>query len=391
MSDFAREIIQLLSSRHYHELAAFNPPFDPLATLAVSGRELSYSSVLSWLLRDPANGQFKQRFLCRIARNTEIELDAHPDEPIKVQREYGDQEAGRIDVFVNFPKLELAVAIEVKVWAEEGPCQISRYQTFLARRFADSTKLVVFLTRFGDSPLTAHESPDVPVLNMSWREIADMIGKCTGHGEEHDFRVQFKRHIYRSVLMDSENERKIVIDLLKQGDNARTISKIIDNYPHLGNEEYVRRFKTVVSEVTSESALDLQKYRSRGRDVTELKITIPRWNTGGLPFTLMLYKYRNSAVRVLLHSDDLNRTPNTLNEFARSSGNVVGDFPQVAYWGTWHSVLQSHGGLEEPPETLIDAEIFEDSFWPKVRTKLKEQLCPLMPLINGRLGKNTVA
>ena len=303
MSDFEQKIIQLLSSPHYQELAAYKPPFDPLQVVGVPGRELSYSSVLSWLLSDPANRTFRREFVSWIATRPglvlENELDTRCDEPIDVKREYGDDEAGRIDVFVRLLSLNLAVAIEVKVWADEGTDQISRYQDFLAREFPHWTKVVVFLTPLGNSPTTACRRTDVPVLSMSWRRIANIIDKCSGRGEEHDFRVQFRNHIDRSVLMDRE-ERRIVIDLLKEGDNIETIRKIIDNYPHLGNEEYVKRYTRVVANVLSEdqSKLKLIKYSIHG-NVKELKIEVPKWNDVGLPFTLMLYKYQHSAVRVL--------------------------------------------------------------------------------------------
>ena len=65
--------------------------------LGVSGRELSYSSVLAWLLRDPVNKQFRQLFLSRIDANLRVGLESNVDEPVVVGREYDDQEAGRIN------------------------------------------------------------------------------------------------------------------------------------------------------------------------------------------------------------------------------------------------------------------------------------------------------
>ena len=382
MSDFEHKIIQLLSSPHYQELAAYKPPFDPFQVVGVPGRELSHSRVLSWLLSDPANRTFRREFVSWILGN---ELDTRCDEPIDVKREYGDDKAGRIDVFAHLPSLDLAVAIEVKVWADEGTDQISRYQDFLGRMFPHCTtkKVVVFLTRLGNSPTTACKRTDVPVLRMSWRRIADIIGECSGRGEEHDFRVQFRKHIYRSVLMDRE-ERRIVIDLLKKEDNIETIRKIIDNYPHLGNEEYVKRYTCIVANVLSEdqSKLNLIKNPGRGNVVKELKIEVPKWNDAGLPFTLMLYKYQNSAVRVLLSCEAYDRDTDSLKKFSKSSNGIVGDFPKLVSWSYWHSVLASDGNQAEAHETVIDAEIFEGIFWEQVEEKLRSQLEPLLPLIH---------
>ena len=187
--------------------------------------------------------------------------------------------------------------------------------------------------------------------------------------------------------MDNENERKIVLELLRQGDNARTIRKIIENYPNIGHTEYVDRWKTIVSEVASipEDKLRVQRYPKYGSETKEVKITVPRWSEAGLPFTLMLYKNSNAAVCVLLERQEYQRNRDILSEFSKSTNGVVGDYPQA--WGVWHSVLKSHGAQEEPPVTLIDAEIFEDCFWVQLHERLKEQLGPLMPQINRWLEK----
>ena len=232
LSDFESDIIKLLSSRSYQELALWSPPFDPFEVMGVAGRELIYSSVLSWLLSDSVNGQFKQRFLDWLAeRIHKLDLKGRSgvDEPVEVRTEFGDSEAGRIDVFAVFPGLNLAVAIEVKVWAGEGDDQIGRYQKFLDRRFPSQTRAVVFLTPHGGSPETADKSSATPCLNMSWSEVADMTSGELGGGEASDFRVQFSRHISRSIVMSRGAERTIVLELLRQGNNAKTIKRIKEN------------------------------------------------------------------------------------------------------------------------------------------------------------------
>ncbi len=216
MSGFERKEIQLLSSPHYQRLATFQPPFDPLDVLGIPHRELSYSSVLRWLLSDPQNKEFQQEFLKKIAKKLKINLDPHLSHTILVQREHGDSEAGRTDLFAQVESRDLAIAIEVKVKSEEGHQQISRYQDFLRRKYASSeNKIVVFITPFGRSPVSAApDIPEVPVLAMFWKWIAARLNQCNGYGEMHDFRMQFAKHIRRSVLMHRE-ERQIVIDLLR--------------------------------------------------------------------------------------------------------------------------------------------------------------------------------
>ena len=68
------------------------------------------------------------------------------------------------------------------------------------------------------------------------------------------------------------DERSMVIDLLHEGDNSKTLRKIIDNYPHLGDEDYVEKWESIVAKVISESGLELLKYPVHGNAKTkELK------------------------------------------------------------------------------------------------------------------------
>lgn len=341
MNSFEQDLVDLLSSPHYQKLATYKPPFDPFELIGCN--EIRYSRILSWLLNDPVNRDFRHKFLLHIANNLKCspgdlkeKLHEGMDEVIDVKLEFGDDQAGRIDVFVRFEKLKLVIAIEVKVWAEEGYKQISRYQDFLVRKFShrDWKKMVIFLTRYGESPKTAETDDKTPALCMSWREIASFIGECQERGLEHDFRVQFRQHICRSMLMEKE-EQKIVIDLLKEGNNKKTIDKIIGNYPSLGDACNKSKFKEIVDEVLFEehfeyhNQLELSTYTSGGI-VRELKIQIPEWRKKNLPFTLMLYNYENSAVRVLLSWRDFEENKTDLGKFRIYSDGIIGDFPKLS-------------------------------------------------------------
>lgn len=387
MSDLKQKIIQLLSSRHYHNLATYRPPFEPLNVLGIAHRELSFSSVLGWLLSDPENKEFRHAFLLLIT--TEIGLNSANglDQPIIVRREYGDDEAGRIDVFVQLESLDFVVAIEIKVKASEGHDQISRYQEFLLRRYRrNNNRAVVYITPFGRSPATASELSEVPVLNISWETIAEILDDCTGHGEIHDFRIQFSKHIRRSVLMHRD-EKKIVIDFLKEGDNAKTIRRIMEYLPDLGEEEYTEEYKRIVANVLSldESDLKLDKYVTKG-STRELKIRVKKWNKAGMPFTLMLYNYKTTALRVLIWSGEYEINAELLKNLSRTSQGIVGNFPKVSGWTCWRSVIATDGDREVPQESIVGYEIFHDKFWEKVEVRLREQIGHLLPLVQNYLA-----
>jgi len=390
MRDLQQKIFQLLSSRHYQKLATYRPPFQPLAVLGITHRELSFSGVLCWLLNDSENKKFRHEFLLSITRKLGLDYPDGFDEPIIVRREYGDAEAGRIDLFVQLESLDLVVAIEVKVRAGEGDDQISRYQEFLQRQYKhNNSKAVVYITPFGGSPATASDQSDVRVLPVSWKSIADILDDCTGHGEIHDFRVQFSKHIRRSVLMHQE-EKQIVIDFLKEGENAKTIRRIMQYLPDLGEDEYIEKYKRIVANVLSmdESNLILEKHSHKSR-TAELKITVKDWNDAGMPITLMLYNGETTALRVLIWSQLYKSNADLLRDFSRTSNGLVGNFPKLSGWTCWRSVIATDGDRAVPPESVVGYEIFHDKFWDKVEERLREQIGRLLPLIQ-KIGSGSV-
>ena len=396
MSDFEADIIKLLSSPRYQELALWKPPFDPFEIMGVAGRELSYSSVLSWLLSDSANKQFKQRFLDWLAEpihRLDLERHSEGDESIEVRTEFGDSVAGRIDVFAVFSDLNLVVAIEVKVWAGEGDGQIGRYQSFLDRRFPEGKRAVVFLTPHGRRSATEDESSCTPVLNMSWEQVADMTSGAVGGSEENDFRVQFSNHVSR-IVMNNAAERNLVLELLRHGNNAETIRRIVENYPDLGECEYMDQWKSIVSDVAlvPKEEIEISQYPTKGGTTKELQIYIRNWKDRGLPFLLMLYRYQNSGVRVLMYKSDYDEHRDALDSFAERNPDIVGKYPKVPYWTMWHSVLKVHDGIGEPEETILKgADFFQDEYWVHAKEVLKDQLVEtgLLRQINSWLARHT--
>ena len=392
MCDLEEKIIRLLSSPHYQRLSTFSPPFDPLNVLGIPHRELSFSSVLKWLLTEPENKNFRHKFLLWIKKNLKLDGDFPIDQKIGVKREYGDSEAGRLDVFVQLESPETVLGIEIKVKADEGHQQIFRYQQFLDRQYPNSrNKAVVYITPLGRPPTTARDLPEVPVLNMSWKWIADKLDQCKGHGEMHNFRVQFAQHIRRSVLMQKD-ERQIVVDLLREGDNARTIRRIIDHMPDLGEKKYRDRYMRIVAKVLEMDTTDLElsaypdPEKNRGNGTRELKVRIKKWNDAGLPFTLMLYNYEKLAVRVLMWSENLERHKHSLTKFLDMSEGYIGNFPRISGWNVWRSVIASDGTQWVPHESKIDYEFFHKEFWNDVERKLGRQMRELLPVIQRHIA-----
>lgn len=384
MSDFQNAVIKLLSSPHYKELATYEPPFNPFEIVGATHRELIHSSVLAWLLRDEANKEFRQRFVDKIATDKpELDLSVPNDpedprlKPKIVETEKGDK-TSRYDVSVYFEALKLVIGIEVKVWAGEQQEQVKRYQDLLCQKHPDDKKVVVFLTPRGRRSETADKNNvHVPVLAMSWGCVSEIIREMrSASGDENSFRMQFSQHIERNIVMNEREEKRIVRELLSEGDNEETLDKIIRNMPSL--QDYSAQWKRIVAEVcgVKEDNLEEEIWPKRGI-VKELKIRIPEWRDAGLPFTVMLYKYQNASVRILLFQDDClegSEPKAELREFANCSDGVVNsEFPKLEGWDVWYSVLTKDGTNGEPEHTLID-DIWSKDYAEKVEKRLREQI-----------------
>ena len=409
MSNLDNAIERLKESQHYKELRDYNPPFNPFEVMSVSSRELTHSSVLVWLLKDRVNKKFRQKFVAWIAKqkkqkngldkNTKKELKsycAEDDNDIEVSCEYGDSDS-RIDVLACIGSLNLVIGIEVKVWADEQPDQVRRYQELLnAGSYSNyKNKIVVFLTPWGDKPSTANECRNVPVLVMSWRDIVEIINEVNYEsektGENYTFRKQFSQHIKRNILMETE-EKRLVRDLLREGNNAATIQeiidssqseiedeatiqKIIDNMPPL--TDYLNDWKNIVAEVCGETDFEVEILRSWNAHNGELKIQVKRWDVSNLPFTLMFYKYTNAAIRILIWREyrdpDKHRVIYDKLEKLENDSDGIIKYNKIPHWSTWQTVLSNDCVEEwENPETVFD--IYSKKWKKKAKKILEKQL-----------------
>ena len=397
MNQLQQAIERLKSSSHYQALATFKPPkppFNPFEVMGATYREQSHSKVLGWLLRDLTNKEFRHEFVkwidSKLGDNNPL---AETIEQAEIRSEYGDDKAGRLDVFAYFPALELIIAIEVKVWAGEQDSQIQRYQDFLKRKYPDHKKVVIFLTPLGEASKTEDKGTGVPVLNMSWDEVAQIIDNMQPEdSDENRFRVQFSRHLSRRIVMKETEEQRIVKDLLREGDNAKTIQRIIDNMPPLN--DFSRQWEKIVADVCGVEAdgLEIETYSYRGL-VKQLQTTVTDWCEAGLPFTLMLYKWEEddaAGVRILLRDTAFEECREKLKEFASSSNGIVNaEFPSVDDWRGWRAVLAADGSNPYPDGTFVEAKVFyHDKKWKKkVEEKLQRQMSQLLDLIQNWLNK----
>lgn len=406
MSNRDNAIEHLKKSQHYKNLRDYEPPFNPFEVMGVHEKESPHSKVLAWLLEDEINKKFRQIFVAWIANqdnrfdeNTNNELKsycAEDDNDIEVSCEFGDSDS-RIDVLACIESLNLVIGIEVKVWADEQPDQVSRYQDLLKEGSYSNykNKIVIFLTPWDEPPSTANECSCVRVLVMTWCDIFKIINEVNYEsekiGENYTFRKQFSQHIKRNILMETE-EKRLVRDLLREGNNAATIQeiidssqseiedeatirKIIDNMPPL--TDYLNEWKNIVAEVCGETDFEVDILGRGNAHKGELKIQIKRWDLSSLPFTLMFYKYTNAAIRILiwrdyLETDEYKVIYDKLEKLKNDSDGII-KYNKIPYWPTWQTVLSSDCVEDwENPETVFD--LYSEKWKKKAKKILEKQL-----------------
>ena len=232
---------------------------------------------------------------------------------------------------------------------------------------------------------------------MSWGDVARIIDNMQPEqGSENNFRVQFSSHLREVIVVNErEEEKRIVRALLCEGDNAKTMQRIMDNMPSLGDfSEQWKKIVADVCEVEKPDSLELWMHPTQGSAPRVLGITVTKWRVVGLPFMLSLWRagHGNAGVRILLLENDFHTCRDRIMEFAESNPDVVNNkFPQLKGWGfKCRAVLaddKAMGGLG-PPHTLIDAAIYDDEAWEKeVKEKLESQMSPLLNLIQDWVKK----
>lgn len=147
MERFLREDASL------REMETLERKFNLFEAMGVGTREVRHSRVIGWLL-DPAGSHCQgDRYLKRFAGLVlaERELGVAPSSidwtgfTVKCEDE-------RIDLLLVNDRSRLVIAIENKVYADQGPGQLEHYRKTLEGRFPGFTRICVFLTLRGEKP-----------------------------------------------------------------------------------------------------------------------------------------------------------------------------------------------------------------------------------------------
>jgi PD-(D/E)XK nuclease superfamily protein len=344
--------------------------FDPFEALGITGRELSYSTLLAYFLR-PSSGHrlgfaFLKAFFNAVLEETSdtaslVPFLAHVDDTdensVRVWREWRS-----IDIVVTWntgDRGDAVVAIENKIWAAEGWKQLARYQNELARQFPKALKAVIFLTPTGRSSDTKIVHPEVVPIEASYGAVQKALKLARDHSHAPEpvrhFLEAVESHV-KEVIMGTGELKKAVHGVWANPEHARLLFELIKHRPGLENirAEYEAGIKQGLMSVT-ENELDRGDnigFSLYGTPTREVKFQVPSWCKAGLPLTIMLYHgttEQRPAVRLFVRPETRSNAMTRLAEI--DSDRIHSDFPPLRHWTHWCRVLREE---DYPPDSYIN-------------------------------------
>jgi hypothetical protein len=184
----AKTLEQLGKDRGFLALNNYVPPLGLLRLIGAQRDEVTHSRILGGLFDPRVHRHAPEltgvllRYLCKRLGNSN-------ERPLKTIHRLIDEgwhqvlvhrEIFRIDVVVQItaPFGGVVVAIENKIDADEQEKQITRYQDLLEAKFPNDPSVLLFLTPTGRKPITARPGSSVTCIEISYREVSNMIQEC---------------------------------------------------------------------------------------------------------------------------------------------------------------------------------------------------------------------
>jgi hypothetical protein len=273
------------------------------------------------------------------------------------------REVFRIDVVIEiFSSVgDFVIGIENKIDADEQRDQVARYQESLDRAYPRHTAVVVFLSPTKRRPSTADATSRVPCVVLGYSAVIAAIQASLDQNtlESAEVRVlqELERHLGEDILGDQQI-RKVVRKLWKT--HGRALELAIEHRPRMIDvkESYERRLRDRLG-----GDVDFWYYPSRG-ELREIQLTLPSWESAGVPVTFMFYAGKGEPphVRLLIYGKSYERRSRLLREWALNVNLVIGDcldesFRPVSDWSVWRRVFRED---DYPADAVLNERGFDE-------------------------------
>ncbi|MET0105799.1 MAG: PD-(D/E)XK nuclease family protein [Sedimenticola sp.] len=358
--DILARIEQLRTLPVFEKLRNFKPPFNPYKVLGVDTRELSHSNLLAYLFDPAADHDQGLAFLSAFLQQAEIDPKLSEllcsDKSINIEREYHYElkEHGRnfIDLLLYSRKSKCVLAIENKLFADEGNEQINRYQKILKERFPHYQKrAILFLTPSGyESSTAGHEHDEVPCFTTGYVAVKDSIlsqienisdsSNVRSKAELVAFLNSTVNHIKEDILMTNEHLDEIK-GLWAKAEYNDMFTAICKSRPSL--DDCYESFKQSLCEFLNGQNIkwkEIPTKKSNGHLVF-VRFSLEEWNGQALPIRLYFRWYpdwkghESPEVAFWVLNDEFNKNIEVFETLAEKCPDVIrSTFPWIGDdWG----------------------------------------------------------
>jgi PD-(D/E)XK nuclease superfamily len=224
--------------------------FNVFDSISFIDYELRHSEFISFLLDPHAAHDQGTDFLKAFLSHIKIE-DIEDLSHARVVTELAIPNR-RLDIFVHIPGI-LALAIENKIWSEEGDDQVGVYQDWLSKNHAEcKVTRLVFLTANGQQPKKPREGP--PIEAISYAGIRRWLKPFTGLGGTLGSTITMYRKVcsrFNGGTMENRQNSKSVSALLTSGINFDTAWAIAESL-EVEKSQLLREYWSAVTAVVNE-------------------------------------------------------------------------------------------------------------------------------------------
>lgn len=302
--DLETGLSRLFRNPAFMRFQARGQRFRPMEALGIAHREKSHSDFLAFLLRPTESHGLNHSFLwdfLTLAGECEPAGVAHTRQlslrnrlKPNLDRALVYRERYNIDLLVDCVPDGPVIGIEMKIWAGEQENQIPSYQEKLAYFYSQSRpRVLVFLTLDGREPSDLVSNNEVPVINLSWGEVIQILDGSEA-GQVNDaiapFVEAFRRNI-EELTMTNTADKELLQTLFKNPETARLFRRIEKGRPRLKDNEVQKSLKEACSrkiEEITRSKAEILDNRDAGDDFV-IWLRVEEWTRRGFPFRFAFY------------------------------------------------------------------------------------------------------
>lgn len=269
--------------------------------------ELFHSSFIAELLKPNGSHGQGDRFL-KLFLDGIPEMGSRFSHPFDasatdVQTEYVTAK-GRIDIMVKNSSGQ-AIIIENKIYAEEQPDQIKRYQEYAFGAFGEGNYVVLYLTLNGAEAETADENENT-CLSISYRDnVLNWIMSCIDISSRlpgvREVLIQYEYVIklLTNQVMEDLDKTEILDMLIEKPEVAKAIYSLQDDYVIKAVKDYLF---PKLEKLCAEEGIELHGAKDfvdcRARKEIDCTLTPRNWKFHDLLFGFESTNWRNLYVGV---------------------------------------------------------------------------------------------